>query len=136
VTSSPVALSLAVRALRSLVVVDRRPSAAEPAHGRPRRRLRSRLRRLRPARLVAPPREAPAIGGEPAMALRIPKGGDLADRLAHTWRVLDLEAGLALAAWSRAPGHDRRRAHRAYRDALAREAWVAALLAQLADATG
>jgi hypothetical protein len=75
-------------------------------------------------------RSRPATA-DPVMALRIARRPDAAD-LAHFWRVVDLEAGLALVAWSRAPRHHRRRAHRAYRDALAREAWAAALLEQLA----
>jgi acyl-CoA reductase-like NAD-dependent aldehyde dehydrogenase len=48
------------------------------------------------------------------------------------WRVLELEAHLAFKAWSSAPRAQRRRARRAYRDALAREACAAALLEELA----
>ncbi len=45
------------------------------------------------------------------------------------WAISEVEAGLALAAWEAARGSQRRRAYRAYRDALAREAWLAGLLA-------
>ena len=118
----PIAFSLAARSVHARAV------SGEPAA--PVRLVRRRsgtgaLRRLRRAFTVRPA----AAGADPVMALRMGRRPGLTD-LAHAWRVLDLEAGLALAAWSRAPRHQRRRAHRAYRDALAREAWVAALLAQ------
>lgn len=119
----PITFSLATRGVR-----DRAVSGEPAAPVRPARRRRSRtgaLRRLRRAFAVRPG----AASLDPVMALRIVHRPEVSD-LAHAWRVLDLEAGLALAAWSRAPRHQRRRAHRAYRDALAREAWVAALLAQ------
>ena len=67
------------------------------------------------------------------MALWVRRRHEPTPTAAHAWRVLDLEAELALVAWSSAPWRDRARAHRAYRDALAREAWAAALLAQSVD---
>jgi hypothetical protein len=143
VSSAPVALTLAVRALRSLTVVDRDGEREGPAPGRPRtgdgidgRTGRGVRRRLGAALTRLAQRREDRRRADPVLALApdLPGEEDAVQRVGQLWRVLDLEAELALAAWSRARGADRRRARRAYRDALAREAWAAALLAQRAEA--
>jgi hypothetical protein len=143
VSSAPVALTLAVRALWPLTVVgpdaDRDAAArggSRPGGGTGGRSRPGALGRLRAAIAGLAQRGEDLRRRDPALALAPALRGedDAVQRLGHLWRVLDLEAGLALAAWSRARGSDRRRARRAYRDALAREAWAAALLAQCAEA--
>jgi hypothetical protein len=143
VSSAPVALTLAVRALRSLTVVDRDGDREWSPPGRSRagggldersgRRVRGRLGSAL-TRLAQRREERRRADPVLALAADLPGEEDAVQRLGQLWRVLDLEAELALAAWSRARGADRRRARRAYRDALAREAWAAALLAQRAEA--
>ncbi len=105
-----------------------------PTQGRPpRRRARGTIaggarraldatRRLLAKRTVALPDPDLAV-----LALGLRRRPTAAD-LWSAWAVSEVEAGLALAAWEAARGTQKRRAYRVYRDALAREAWIASLL--------
>ena len=119
-----VAAYLVTRGVRAHALSGRPEAPVRAA--RPARRLTPRG--LRASRVVAA-REGSAKAESSALRLLWRRGGvDPRD----VWRVLELEAHLAFKAWSSAPRAQRRRARRAYRDALAREAWAAALLEELA----
>ena len=122
-----VAAYLVTRGVRARALSGR-PEAPVRAV-QPARRLNARG--LRGSRAGAPGRARPSKAESSALRLLWRRGGvDPRD----VWRVLELEAHLAFKAWSSAPRAQRRRARRAYRDALAREAWAAALLEDLARA--
>ena len=87
------------------------------------RRLAAGLGAARPAPLLDPDVAVSCLG--------IRARPTTAD-LWSAWSVSEIEAGLALEAWTVSRGAHRRRAYRAYRDALAREAWLASLLVHAA----
>ena len=119
----PLAARLTIDRLRRKALVDvRAPTAAGPERAHPLSRAARRvvrcLARLRPR------------GRMPAGAFELERAHDLTtSQLWSVWTVAHLESGLALRAWRLSSGDHRRRAHRAYRAALEREAGAARLLA-------